>query len=170
MPFRLSLLTIFAVLTTFSVQAQTPDIRFINLISDMVSGAVGVEAPRLHKTHEEVRGEVTVETWLSEPSQVRLVLDTMPGRGMLKKPALLKASLERPLTDKPSPYDGGLLKTLRAFLSSAAAEWDGKDQQAFAAECRMVLETDGCDRTLHGVRVTMKMIGPDRFRAVSWRP
>lgn len=151
------------------VRAETDD-KIISLSSEGVAMSIRVEAPRLEKSHEETKGAVVVETWLAQPSQVRLVMETLPGKGLFKKPALLKATMERPLIDKPSPYDGGLVKTLKAFVTSAAADWDGKDQQAFAAECAMVLASSGCDRTLKGVRVTMSKIGADRFQASAWRP
>lgn len=139
--------------------------------NDAVFRHVRNEAPRLEKAGEEKRGPVVVETYVSQPSKVRLVLETLPGEGFLPgTAAVIKASMERPLADKPSPYDGGLAKTIDAFVFAAAQDWPGAEQKAFVGECLMTLIAKGCDRTVKGVRVVAKRHGTDAFKIEAFRP
>lgn len=128
-------------------------------------------APRLSKVAEEKRGVVVVETYVSGPSNVRLTLETLPGHGLLpQNPALVRATMERPLADKPSPYDEGMAKTLDAFVLYSAPSWPMADAKAFVGECLMTLTTSGCDRTVKGVRVTAKRYGTDAFKVEAYKP
>lgn len=144
--------------------ADALDDKVIATNAEGVFRSVRNEVPRLEKVGAETRGPVVVETYASAPSRVRLILETLPGRGFLPgSAAVIKATLQRPLADKPSPYDGGLAKTLDAFVFAAAQDWPGAEQKAFVGECLMTLDTTGCDRTVKGVRVVAKRYGTDAF-------
>ncbi|MBC7907009.1 MAG: hypothetical protein H7Y60_09730 [Rhodospirillaceae bacterium] len=152
------------------VAADSLDDKVIATNNEGVAGAIKVEAPRLSKVGEEKRGPVVVETYVSQPSKVRLTLETLPGRGFLPgTAAVIKATMERPLADKPSPYDGGLGKTMRAFIFAAADGWYSKDTDSYVGECLMTLTTSGCDRTVKGVRVVAKRYGTDAFVIEAYR-
>lgn len=145
--------------------------RIISLSNAGLVAGLRNHAPRLAKITEEKRGPVVVETYVSEPSKVQLVLETLPGHGLLPaNPAMLTAKMTRPLADKPSPHDGGLANTLDTFVSFAAPDWYGADQKAFVGECLMMLLSEGCDRTDKGVRVTAKRYGTDSFVVEAFRP
>ncbi len=145
--------------------------KIISLSNAGLVSAVRNEAPRLSKVAEEKRGPVMVETYVSEPSKVHLTLETLPGHGLLpQNPAVLKASMTRPLADKPSQLDGGLAKTIDAFVFFSAPDWHEAEQKAFVGECLMTLISSGCDSTIRGVRVVAKRYGTDAFKIETFRP
>jgi hypothetical protein len=167
---RLFASVVLAVLPLVAI-ADTLDDKIIATNSEVVFRGVRNVAPRLDKTGEEKRGPVVVETYVSGPSKVRLVLETLPGRGFLpNSAAVIRATMERPLADKPSPYDGGLAKTIDAFVFNAAQDWPAAEQKAFVGSCLTALSTTGCDRTVKGVRVVAKRIGADAFKIEAFTP
>ncbi|HVI51526.1 MAG TPA: hypothetical protein VM661_09975 [Candidatus Sulfotelmatobacter sp.] len=147
-----------------SPPGETVDPRVISADSEAIVLALKNEAPRLGKTGEDRRGDLLVEHYLSQPSKVKLTLETLPGQGMIPgTAALVRATMERPLADRPSTYDGGLVKALTAFVSFSAPDWPIDDQQSFVAGCIRSLEIEGCDRTVKGVRVKAQAVDALRF-------
>jgi hypothetical protein len=153
-----------------SVPAFAIDDRIIVMSQTFVVSSMKLTTPQLKKAADQPRGEVVVETYASAPSQARLILETLPAEEWVNGVAVIKATLDRPLADKPSPYDSGLGKTLDAFVKSTAPDWPMADQTAFAADCAKTLASAGCDRTVKGVRIHAAKTDPQRFRIETWRP
>ncbi|WP_019646979.1 hypothetical protein [Novispirillum itersonii] len=124
--------------------------------------------PKLTEENKTESGQVETLSFYSIPSRTRVVIETAPGLGV-SGAALLSVDMVRPMTDKPSAYDGGLKATLEQILMTAASNWPMADQKAFIAACQPVLSGPECDRTIKSVRVTITRFGADLFRMVVQR-
>lgn len=121
---------------------------------------------RLQLENTEKQGALTVETWESQPSRVRIIVKLLPNAGYFGKEAgVVSATMERPLEDKPFRTDGGLHKTIDAFVRGFAPAWPMQGQDRFIAECLAALPAKGCEQSLKGVFVSINPISGERFRA-----
>lgn len=121
---------------------------------------------RLRLENTEKQGALTVETWESQPSRVRITVKLLPNAGYFAGQAgVVSATMERPLEDKPFRTDGGLRKTIDAFVRGFAPSWPMKDQDRFIEGCLAALPAKGCEQSVKGVFVAINPIGGERLRA-----
>lgn len=145
--------------------------KVISLGADGLVQSIRAQAPRLEKIRSEKKAEgIVIDIYGNSPSGVTLTLETLPGQGLTPGAgAVIRATMIRPLADRPSPFDGGLAKTLAAFVTSAAPDWPAAAQNDYIGDCLTNLETNGCDRTVNGIRVQAKRYGADQFRIEAGR-
>lgn len=155
---------LFAVFT--DIQAANAKEKIIAPSSSAAMVQLQMRVVRLQLEHTEKQGGLTVETWESQPSRVRIIVKLLPNAGYSTAQAsVVSATMERPLEDKPFKTDGGLKKTIDAFVRGYAPLWPMQDQDRFIENCLAALPAKGCEQSVKGVFVAINPISGERFRA-----